>query len=450
MRYPFLPAICLMFGFQAASAQDRSAEAAALSAWIEQVRPELEKALGYSLPKLPLIQSANLSRQADPDVAACVRWRWPHLKDDALARALEDAQAVTASASVARLVEGTNVILVQPENQKSSSGLDEEFLKLALIHETVRYALDSRYDLAKLRSACQVAEEWFSLHALIEGRAQWVTRQLARRIGKEEYFPLLAERFTYVPDRDSDPALRTISQSVIQKRLWAYQQGLGIFEYLESQGLGDVEKTVFSQAPKLEGRIEEPELCLRALKSKRPDLATILAKLEKVPPPGNWTSTQHAWTPEMILQVGGVLEDQELVKKIAESFPEGRTLIWSDKTNLGRHVALTITRFSDDAAARTYFAFAQKVIQNMDDKQGAKSIMQSVHLPGIKEAVEINRNVLPVDSRDIQKTSARVHFQNRALLAHCGDTVIDITWHNEPGHPSWAEQIIALLLATDR
>src|SRR5262249_49510615 len=163
MRYAFLQAIFFVFGFQAgyASAPDRSAEAATLSAWIEQVRPELETTLGYSLPKLPLIQAANLSRQPDPDVAACVKWRWPHLKDDALARALEDAGEVTATATVARLVEGTNVILVRPENQKSIAGWSKElekadsgdFFRLALIHETVRYVLDSRYDLAKLREA---------------------------------------------------------------------------------------------------------------------------------------------------------------------------------------------------------------------------------------------------------------------------------------------------------
>jgi hypothetical protein len=109
-------------------------------AWLEQVRPELEKILG-PIPNLPLLQPSSLARQSDPDVAACVKWRWPHLNDDALARALQDAEAVTASAAVARVVEGTNVILVRPENQKIIAGWDKElarvdspdFLKLALI-----------------------------------------------------------------------------------------------------------------------------------------------------------------------------------------------------------------------------------------------------------------------------------------------------------------------------
>jgi hypothetical protein len=457
MRYGLLPAIFFVFGFQAGDvcAQERSSETAALSAWIEQIRPELEKTLGYSLPKLPLLESASLARQADPDVAACVKWRWPHLKNDALDRAIRDANAVSDSAALTRLVDGTNVILIRSENQRSITGWDRELanspdlLKLTLIHETVRYGLDTRYDLVKLRSACQDAEEWFTLHALIEGRAQWVTRQMARKFAMEESFHLLAERYLHVPDQDPDPALRTISQSVVHKEHWAYAKGLAFFEYLEGQGITN-EKQVFNNPPKLVKWIDEPELYVRALTSKRPDLASILAKLEKVPPPGNWTSTEQAWSTEMITQVGGVMEDQELLRKIADSYPEGRTLIWSDKTNLGRHIALTITRFPNEASARFYFGFAQKVIQTLDVKQGAKSTTQPVRLPGIKEAVEIDRSVQPLDQPGFKEASARVHFQTRVLLARCGDSVIDITWYNESGHTAWAERIIALVLANDK
>jgi hypothetical protein len=481
MRLCLFPAVCLFLGFHAGKvwAQDQSQ----VAAWLEQVRPELEKVLGYSLPKAPRsdeivslarqvdlekvlgfylpkaprIEIVSLSRQADPDVAACVAWRWPHLKDDALARALQDAQAVMSSATVARLVEGTNIILIQPENQKHIGSWDKDlekanspdFLKLALIHQTVRFALDSRYDLARRRQACQDAEEYFALEALIEGRAQWVTRQLARKLRLEETFPLLAERFLHVPDQDKDPALRTISQSVVQKRHWACQQGLAFFDFLEAQGLTD-EKQTFSKPPKLTQWTEEPELYVRSLKSKRPDLATILAKLEKAPPPGNWISTQQAWSIEMITQVAGVVEERELIRKIADSGPEGRTLIWSDKGNLGHHVALTITRFATAPAAQYYFGFAQRVIQTLDAKQGVNSSRQSVDIPGIKEAVEISRNSQPPVPPGLQGAASRVHLQTQVLLATWGDTVIEITWYNENLSRLWNNQIMELLLAADR
>src|SRR5260370_28282459 len=122
MRCSVLPTIVLTFGlfliFQTGnvSAQDHFGVDGAPTKWLEHVRPELEKFMGL-VPRLPLLQPLSLSRQADPDVAACVKWRWPHLKDDALARALQDAEAGTASATVARPVEGPHALPTRPENQ---------------------------------------------------------------------------------------------------------------------------------------------------------------------------------------------------------------------------------------------------------------------------------------------------------------------------------------------
>jgi hypothetical protein len=460
MRYGLFLSIFSIFGFPAGNgwAQGPSSESAAsLTTWIERVRPDLEKALGYSLSKLPLLEITSIARQADPDVAACVAWRWPHLKDDALARALQDAQAMTASAAVARLVEGTNIILIQPENQRKIAGWDKDlekanspdFLKLALIHETVRYALDSRYDPAKRRQACQDAEEYFALEALIEGRAQWVTRQMARKLGMEESFPLLADCFLHVPDQDRDPALRTISQSVIQKRHWAYQQGLAFFEYLESQGITD-EKQVFSEPPKLTKWIEEPELYVKALKSKRPDLATLLAKVEKTPPPvtpgWSWSSMQQAWTPEMFSEVSGIFGRGELAQKIVDSWKEGRSLVWSASWS-GKEVVqcpsfvpvgLTLTRLETADAARAYYACAlelqRKRFRNEEFREN------NFQLAGIADGTKVE-STLP--------SSPKKAGQTCTYLARWDDTVIEISCFGKVPDQAWTEQIIAVLRAAD-
>ncbi len=190
-----------------------------LGEWFLQVRPALEKTLGYPLPKAPLFQGGTFQGVPDPDIAAHLRWRFPHLRDEALAPALADAQAVNNAASLARLIEGTNVILVRPENQQAIAGWDKslraaaspDFFKLAVLHETVRYALDTRYDLARRRRACRDGEEWFALQALVDGRAQEVTRRLADQLGLAKSFSLLAERFNHVPDVSPDPGLGNAS-----------------------------------------------------------------------------------------------------------------------------------------------------------------------------------------------------------------------------------------------
>ena len=458
MRCRVLLIISFLCGFQDAWSQGQSFESAAnLTKWLEQVRPELEKALGYPLPKLPRIAVDSVARQSDPDVAACVQWRWPHLKDDALARALQDAQAMMASAAVANPVEGTNVILIQPENQKQIAGWNNElekvnspdFTKLVLIHETVRYVLDARYDLTKLRQACQDAEEYFALEALIEGRAQWATRQLARKVGLEETFPLLAERFLHVPDQDKDPALRTISQSVVQKRYWAYQQGLTFFDSLETQGITD-EKQIFSKPPKLTKWIEEPELYVRSLKSKRPDLATLLTKLEKTPPPitPGWKSScnQQAWTPEMIKAVTATFGNPELAQKVVDSWKEGRSLVWCSswtgeiQVQSPQHfpIGITLTRLEKIQSAHIYYAFALE-LQRKRLRSGSDEFKEEeLKLAGIEEG------------RKLQAKFPSKICQSTTFLLRWGDTVVEISWYGITPDQAWTEQTIAVLLAADR
>jgi hypothetical protein len=323
--------------------------------------------------------------------------------------------------------------------------LDEEFLKLALIHETVRYALDSRYDLAKLRQACQDAEEWFALEAFIEGRAQWVTRQIARRLGKEEFFPLLADRFLHVPDQHTDPALRTISQSVVHRRQWAYEKGLAFFEYVGNQGLGDVEKQALSKPPKLTKWIEEPELYVKALKGKRPDLATILTRLEKipprVPPPGDWKCQQQSYSAEMMSQAAALFADKNLLEKIADSWQEARSLVWTDG---GRQVAVSLVRFQTPAAARAYEALILDIQRQREEiasgaMRSIKSQAKIVGMPGLEENVQNDLEATIIHSKPIIPKSPVPP-----------DCVLEITWFGMDADTLWAEQVVSSLLATDQ
>src|SRR5262249_35064678 len=150
------------------------------------------------------------------------------------------------------------------------------FLQLALVHEVARFVLDQRYGLARRRGDCRDREEFVAWQAVLEGRAQWATAEVARRLGTQATFPLLAARSRYVPDAGPDPALRTYSQTAIQVRAWAYAQGLVFFNYLHDKRLADVEKRAFTRPPRQVRWLEKPELYLRAEQSNRPDLAAAL------------------------------------------------------------------------------------------------------------------------------------------------------------------------------
>jgi hypothetical protein len=427
--------------------------------WLDQVRPKVEEVLGYKLPaspRLQLIGAAQLRSVPDADVATHLRWRFPHLKEDAFGRALDDASAVNNAATVARLMEGSNVIFVCPENQSKLARWDPslqeaagpEFLHLALIHETVRYALDSRYDLKKRRDSCRDSEEWLTLETLVQGWSHLVTRRLSRQLGLERSFPLLAERYLHVPDVSPDPGLRLMSQSAVRQRFWACTQGCEFFKHLEQLGMADMEKRVFSNPPRVLKWISRPDLFARAEREHRPDLSATLEQLKAALPASDWSLAPQEWTPAMVIQAAGLLGEQHRAERVVASWDEGRSLVWTQKTNPARQIAISLVRLETAAAARAYFGFAVELHRKRDQLSNnpcglplrvidARS--HTVSLRGVEEAV--------VNDKKLQPANSSALITSRVLLAHVGDRVIEITWHGTPGDLAWAQQVLEVLQA---
>ncbi len=467
-----------------------------LEIWMIKVRPEVEKALGHALPRLPQVEMAG--RNTDPesgDIEAHVRLRFPHLHKQDFYRAMQDALDVCRQAVVARHVEGTGTLVVftdhhvhmprwhealkaaapvdpgtpgsgpgqggvpLPRSARISDSADPkpkwhdalrgtataEFVKLAVVHELVRYALDAKYNLGRLREACQDADEWFSLQAVIEGRAQWLTRQLARQWGLEEVFPLLAMRYLYVPDVSPDPGLRAVSQSVVRQKHWACSQGLAFWTYLLDQGRLD-EKTVFARLPRQVKALQQPDQYLRALQTNRPDLAGALGVLQTLLPSSEWTALAQPWTPEMFVQVAGLLNEKTRAEKVARGWEEGRSLIWSRKDNPGCQVALSVVRYDSVAGARSYFGFALDLQRKRDELSNnpcglpLKVVQSRTHpitLSGVDEAIYFEK--------EMQLTNSSRTLPAHIVLVRQGDRVVELTWYGMTADTAWAQRVLETL-----
>src|SRR5262249_1581286 len=152
------------------------------------------------LPRFQVATEADRRQWEKQKLESQLKWQFPDLTGESLPSALEATQALWRSASVACHREGSDTILLLPEQLAGIARWDgslaavatSAFFQLALVHETVRWVLDQRYGLARRRAACRDWEMFQALQALVEGRAQWVTRQVAVKMGTEASFPLLA------------------------------------------------------------------------------------------------------------------------------------------------------------------------------------------------------------------------------------------------------------------
>ncbi|MBM4070764.1 MAG: hypothetical protein FJ271_17690 [Planctomycetes bacterium] len=438
-------------GFAAQPVFAQSAGETDLAAWLRQVRPEIEKVLGQPLPAVPQCQPASAEQfrlARDADLNAHLLWRFPNL--ETRGRAVEDAQATANVAAIARLVEGTDVILVRPDNTKIIAGWNDslrkaasaEFIKLAVVVETIRYHLDRRYDLSRLRTGCKDAEEWFALQALVEGRCQQVACQLAEQLGWSEYAPLLAARFRFVADVSTDPGLRMMTQSAWQQRYHAAIKGQAFFNHLVAHKLPDFEKQAFARPPRSLAAVERPEAYVSYIAGKKPDLAALLAGMEKQPPSGVWCASQQVLTPAILTQVAALVGMKDRAERVLASWQDGRTLVWSQTGDAGRHVAVSWLRFQTQAASRAYHELATDLQRKRDGQTGnfcglsvrvVDSRFRPVTVPDAVEATLWDRKLQGPGGQPLPTST---------LLARRGEDVIEITWFGIPADMAWADALL--------
>lgn len=421
-------------------------------------RPHLEAVLGGRLERLPAFRAATpaeLAALPDGLLDVQIPWQFPDLDAGAQARARAAATAALRGATAAGLREGGDTILVAPENagqiarrDRSPAGADSAaFLRLALVHETTRWVLDRQYDLAGRRAACRDSEELIALQALVEGRCQWVTRQVARRLGDEAAFPLLAEAYRRAPDAEGEGAVRVLCREVLARRRWCCVQGLAFFDHLDGEGVKDAEARAFARPPRQVAWVERPELYLRSERLNLGDLADALKRVEGALAPADWQAVQQPWTPAMFRQVAGMLGEGPRAERVVRGWDAGRSLVWSARDNPARQVALGVVRFQDTAAARAYYGLAVDLQRKQDELLGAacagrrgllESRSQALRLSGADEAV-CSKRKMHVGDKGEPVTITQV-------WAWAGERVVEFSWHGVPGDAGWAQRVLDALL----
>jgi hypothetical protein len=418
-------------------------------------RPHLEAVLGGRLGRLPTFRTVTPAELAAlPD--GMIDLQVPGQFTDAAARdrARTAATAALRGATVAALQEGSDTILFAPDGaariarwDRSLAGVNSDvFLRLALVHETARWLLDRQYDLPKRRAACRDSEELVALQALVEGRCQCLTRQVARRLGDEAAFALLAETYRWVPDTEGEGAVRVTCRDALACRRWCCVQGLAFFDALDRAGVKDAEVRGFTHPPRQTAWIERPELYLRSERLSLGDLADALKRVEGALAAEQWQAEQQPWTPGMFRQVADMLGEGRRAEGVLRGWDAGRSLVWSARANPGRQVALGVLRFQDAAAARAYYGLAVDMQRKQDDLlnsacAGRRAVVEShaeaLRLSGADEAVRADKKVQLGGGEPVSS----IHVWARA-----GERVVEFTWHGVPADPDWAQRVLDGLL----
>jgi hypothetical protein len=429
-------------------------------------RPHLEEALGRPLegtPRFQLASPADWRQLLDSEREAQLRFQFAELRGDDLTRAREALAEICRRAETVRRLEAPGLVLVASEHPELAAWVEQQaprgiapeqwrrdYLQLTLVYEAARWSLEQRYKLTQRWQACRDADEFQALQALAAGRALWITRRVAQRLGNQAVLPLLTERYLHVPDADAEPGLRLTGQQVLRRRHWACEKGLAFFDYLERQKMADAESRAFAQPPRLADWIERPEIYVKAAQGQAPDLAATLARVERALPPEQWTASQQPWTPEMIRQAANMLGVRERGERVAHDWQDGRSLLWSSKNQPGCQVGVGLIRFQDAAGARAYVGLAVDLQRKQDELLNApcaegrrvrESHSSAIQLQGADEAALADKQVQFGGGEPIAVSQIWVRARNR---------VIEFTFNGVDANMSWAQQMLDKILENQR
>jgi hypothetical protein len=428
-------------------------EAAGLFA---EARPHIEAVMGYHFDPAPRFRMANDRDRENwrrTEVEAQIGWQFPDIAragGTALADAAREARRGYMSASIAGASGGREIILFSSNGGKialwdpalTAVGT-RTFAQLALVHEAVRMALESHYNVTDRERACGDGDSFFATLALVEGRAQWVTHEVAKRLGTEAAFPLLAQVWLHMPDGPGNPAVRSATQEFYRRRYWMLESGLAFQEALVRAGISN-ESTIFNRhIPSM--WIDHPDRCVRALRERRTGLEAVLASIECTLPPDLWEPRQEACTPEMIKQAAGTYGEAERAESALAACEEARQVVWTGRPAV-RAIALNLIRFETPASAAAYYRFAltlqQKVNQRLANGSGALRLVdersKAFDVSGVDAGTWTDKRLGVSGSHSGPGSS----IPASTLLAQDGALVIEIQWQNVPGDENWARRAI--------
>jgi hypothetical protein len=280
------------------------------------------------------------------------------------------------------------------------------------------------------------------LQATVEGQVLWLTRAVAQRLQTQATFPLLTELLLYVPDQNSDPALRAVSQEVIRRHYWASAKGLDFIGHLLQDG--ELYKQLFIHPPTQAAWIERPELYRNAIRG--PDLQALLWSLRGEMPPRAWRAGLEPWTTDMVRQAAEMLGEGNRAQMAVRSWQEGRLLVWNSQRDPGRQVAVSIVRFETSSAARAYWALAIDLERKQDQStsqglgmQVVDSRSRALQLPEIDEAVWLEKKLQLSGAVELKPVTR--------MLARSAGNILEIAWFGEPGDEAWAKRLVAKLMS---
>ena len=277
---------------------------------------------------------------------------------------------------LAKYEPSTNIIHVVPgvidDIEKAQPKLEKlgiDHLRALLAHEAA-HAMDfPRYDFMAVRAKLEDNDAQQALNAIVEGHAQFVAEQAAKRWKIMPAFERLTAAIIGSPDDEGTDEQKAIRAAQLSQIRFAYDQGHAFFRAVAKAGGSEAVERAMREPPTSSKMIEQPELWLDPSKARAAaDLKPIVRSLM-------WLAPKKGWVGQDVRVLSAALQKQSL------RLPEDRRGEWlqgfrdahswqSMDPTTGARVVAVLLHFETPADATRFVTLDKVIVENAKGQPG--------------------------------------------------------------------------------
>jgi len=412
----------------------------------------LEAQLGRELQSLPpilLAKASEVAKVIERENLPITSRRNPDDPEQAASEAREIGR-IYSGVVMAKYSWSEKKVLVVKENwERTAAALPElrmtedDVLRAMLVHELVHADDDQVHDLTRLLEEADTVESADALSALIEGHAQFITRQACSAAGWSEGFERFTRSIGAGPQDSSGEALRFLAETRAFNLRFAYIEGerfvAAVDEVLgaggRAQAFGNVPREL--ELVTVPAWYIDPESRPQALYDPGPALDAFLADFDD-----SFWSHQRAELNSAQIAAGLNGLEPEDIRRIRGSFRAAEFVQLYPTANPNLKAVIGVVMEFEDSEAAAHFAEQSSRLQRMRDetmKEGVLRITAAKYTPASLE----NGSGLIVEK---QMMNGSYEFSLLNVTAQRGRLSVELTFSGDPPSSEEASKQIDDLL----
>lgn len=253
----------------------------------------------------------------------------------------------------------------QPNLEK----LGEDHLRVLLAHE-VTHAMDFvRYDIMGLRAKLTDNDAQQALNAVVEGHAQFIAEEAAKRWKIMPAFERLTAAIVGSPEDEGTDTEKAIRAAALAEIRFAYGQGHDFFRAIAKAGGSEAVDRALREPPARSKMIEQPALWLDP-KGAAPevDLKSIVTSLSWLAPSKGW-ATQDARVLDAALRSQSLRLPEDRRGEWLKGFKDAHLWQAQDPAT-GARVVAVLLHFGSEADATLFVELDRIVVEGAKEQPG--------------------------------------------------------------------------------